>query len=398
MYIPFNKEGNDNSIETIDVEQECISNFSFTRKKQVVLLRISNGKKWYFLALKSDQEENSEFIRPTKSFSRLMRDISSSVYENHYCFGCFHSFRCNSPLEKHTELCKDNGFCKIKLPKVAENIKKHDFGSKSLRMNYIIYVDLERLLVKYDACSNNPNKSYTINEGQHIPSGYSISILDNSTNSSKVLYYREKDCNQKLCKELREIGEELFDAEEKPLIPLTSEQKRFHNNAKRCHICHTKFYSKDHIGGKSINYRKVRDHDHYTGLYRSAAHSICSLRYSTQTDIPVVIHNGSNYDFDLIIKELAEEFRTEIQCIPKDKEKYKSFSIPIMYKECNDYTIPYNLRFIDSNKVMMGSLNNHVNNLSELYACNCSNKSNQQIKIKHNDKNIYTKCKFCTKR
>ena len=155
--------------------------------------------------------------------------------------------------------------------------------------------------------------NHTINEGQHIPLGYSIFILDNSTNSSKVLYYREKDCIQKLCKELREIGEELFDTEEKPLIPLTSEQKRFHNNPKRCHICHTKFYSKDHIGGKSINYIKVRDHDYYTGLYRSAAHSICSLRYSTQRDIPVVIHNGSNYDFDLIIKELAEEFRTEIQ-------------------------------------------------------------------------------------
>ena len=108
--------------------------------------------------------------------------------------------------------------------------------------------------------------------------------------------------------------------------------------------------------------------------------------------------NGSNYDLHLIIKELAEEFRTEIQCIPEDKEKYKSFSIPIMYEECNDFTIPYNLRFIDSNKFMMGSLDNHVNNLSELYACNCPNKSNQQIKIKHNDKNIYTKCKSCTKR
>ena len=69
-----------------------------------------------------------------------------------------------------------------------------------------------------------------------------------------------------------------------------------------------------------------------------------------------------------------------------------------MYKECNDYTIPYNLRFIDNNKFMMGSLENHVNNLSQLYVCSCSNKGNQQIKIKHNDKNIYTKCKSCTKR
>ena len=45
----------------------------------------------------------------------------------------------------------------------------------------------------------------------------------------------------------------------------------------------------------------------------------------------------------------------------------------------------------------MGSLDAHVNNSSELYVCNCSNKSNQQIKIKYDDKNIYTRCKSCTK-
>ena len=79
-----------------------------------------------FNASKSAQEENSEFIRPTKSFSRLMASITFSSHENHYCFGCFHSFRCNSTLEKHTELCIDNNFCKMKLPEVVENIKKHD--------------------------------------------------------------------------------------------------------------------------------------------------------------------------------------------------------------------------------------------------------------------------------
>ena len=120
-------------------------------------------------------------------------------------------------------------------------------------------------------------------------------------------------------------------------------------------------------------------------MYRGAAHAICNLKYSTQKDIPVVIHNGSNYDFHLIIKELAKEFREEIHFISDDKEKYKSFSIRIMHEsvktEAKEYEISYNLRFTDSNKFMIGSLENHVNNLSELYACNCTNKSNQQIKI-----------------
>ena len=111
-------------------------------------------------------------------------------HECYYCFGCFHSFRCEATLQKHTKLCKDNDACKINLPKFGENIKKYDFGSKALRINYIIYVDLECLLVKYDTRTNNPDNSYTVNNTQCMPSAYSILFHDNSANSSNVLYYR----------------------------------------------------------------------------------------------------------------------------------------------------------------------------------------------------------------
>ena len=42
--------------------------FNFTRKKQIVLLKISNGDRWHFLALKSEQEENTDCMKPTKVF------------------------------------------------------------------------------------------------------------------------------------------------------------------------------------------------------------------------------------------------------------------------------------------------------------------------------------------
>ena len=42
---------------------------------------------------------------------------------------------------------------------------------------------------------------------------------------------------------------------------------------------------------------KVRDHCHYTGKYRGAAHSACNLQYKVPKSIPAVFHNGSNYDF-----------------------------------------------------------------------------------------------------
>ena len=39
-----------------------------------------------------------------------------------------------------------------------------------------------------------------------------------------------------------------------------------------------------------------------TDEYRGTAHSTCSLKYSVPKDIPIVFHNGENYDYDFIIK------------------------------------------------------------------------------------------------
>ena len=48
-------------------------------------------------------------------------------------------------------------------------------------------------------------------------------------------------------------------------------------NAKICYICKEKFEKKSL---KDKKCHKVRDHCHYTGEYRGAAHSICNLEYS----------------------------------------------------------------------------------------------------------------------
>ena len=45
---------------------------------------------------------------------------------------------------------------------------------------------------------------------------------------------------------------------------------------------------------KNENYCKVRDHCHYAGEYRGAAHSICSLEYSLPKNVPIAFHDGSN--------------------------------------------------------------------------------------------------------
>ena len=72
---------------------------------------------------------------------------------------------------------------------------------------------------------------------------------------------------------------------------------------------------------------KVRDHCHFTGNYRSAAHSICNLKYKVPKDIPVVFHNGSIYDNHLIIKQISKDFKGSFTCIGENTKKYISFSM-----------------------------------------------------------------------
>ena len=58
-------------------------------------------------------------------------------------------------------------------------------------------------------------------------------------------------------------------------------------------------------------YHKVRDHCHYTGKFRGAAHNICNLRYKVPKEIPIVFHNGSIYDYHFVIKKLGGRIMKE---------------------------------------------------------------------------------------
>ena len=82
--------------------------------------------------------------------------------------------------------------------------------------------------------------------------------------------------------------------------------KKISLKAKVCYICKKEFSTDDN----NKEYHKVRNHCHYTGSFRGAAHSICNLRYKIPKEIPIVTHNRSTHDCHFIIKELAKEFKS----------------------------------------------------------------------------------------
>ena len=83
---------------------------------------------------------------------------------------------------------------------------------------------------------------------------------------------------------------------------------------------------------KYKKYHKVRDDCHYTREIRGTSHSICNLKYSVSKKLPRVFQNGSNYDYYVIIKELAAEFQKQFTCLGGNTKKYITFTVLIEKK------------------------------------------------------------------
>ena len=158
----------------------------------------------------------------------------------------------------------------------------------------------------------------------------------------------------------------IINYEEKEMIPLTKEEKKSYKNQEKCHICEEKFcMDKDDKG--YINRKKVKDHCHYTGKFRGAAHSKCNLNYKVQKEIPIIIHNAV-YGTHFIRNQLATEFKGEPNCIWDNMENYITFSVPMKKQVINNNDdkkrITYKLKFIESFRFMSTSLSELVENTS----------------------------------
>ena len=130
LYIPY------------DTKTICVaykSKYNNKRKKQVILLMITNGKKQHYLAV--------------TDISALFQRISSNHDGDFYCLNCFSSY---TTKNKPEEICNNNDSCRIDMPSWSEKTLKYNPVEKSLKAPSVIYIDLECLLKQ--SCQNNPEK------------------------------------------------------------------------------------------------------------------------------------------------------------------------------------------------------------------------------------------------
>ena len=149
-------------------------------------------------------------------------------------------------------------------------------------------------------------------------------------------------------------------------IIFTAENKKDFQSATICHICEQDLNTDEETG----QILKVRDHCHFTGKYRGAAHNECNLKCRKPHILPVLFHNLQGYDSHLFIKQLAK-VSGDLSCIPSTEEKYISFSKKIKVGENfskkigKPVPINFEIRFIDSFKFLQTSLANLVSNLQQ---------------------------------
>ena len=122
-----------------------VSKHNLNRENQVILLMITNNRKWHYISI--------------KGLSALLRGIPSDYNADFYCLNCFHSFRTKNVLKKHENVCKDHDYCFVGMPNKDSNISKYNHGKNFMKTPFIRYAGIKSLLEKNSTCHNNPNES-----------------------------------------------------------------------------------------------------------------------------------------------------------------------------------------------------------------------------------------------
>ena len=319
-------------------------------------LRITKEEKPFHVDLVFLTKNSQNHFALIKNFSRFASS-GKGGNERWFCKRCLNSFPRVESLEKHKEICGEFAAAKIELPGGKCFFKNWE---RMMHIPVVVYADFESIL---KPCREG-NKTH-----EHIPCGFCFHLVSPFLEMEPVLKRAENETNQLPQDFIRELISRVKEAHlslpKKEMIPLSSEEwKKFHES-EVCWLCKGKFGEKP----------KVRDHCHYTGKFRGAAHQSCNLKFKRPKFTPVFFHNLQNYDAHLFVRALGlMDEVLSISCIPNNDEKYISFSLKFELKriikwDCKkeewiEVILKHEIRFLDSFKFTLSGLEGLVKNLS----------------------------------
>ena len=111
LYVPHN---------TKKIHIAYKSRYNLTRKKQVILLMISNGENWHYLVV--------------KNLAGLHKGITSNHKEDFYCLNCFSAYFTKNKLEAHKKIYENHDYCHVEMSTKDNNTIKYNRGEKSKKL------------------------------------------------------------------------------------------------------------------------------------------------------------------------------------------------------------------------------------------------------------------------
>ena len=345
-----------------------VSVLGYNKDEKIYPLRISD----YTKVKKEDErehnitllliknEDNSHYCYVKNLSALLASQVNKHKGKFYFCLNCLNGYDEPEKLEHHKEYCSENDCIKIKMPPPETYTKFKNF-LYSEKAPFAIYADFECYNKPIHTTTPDPNKSYTKKLTKHEPASfvyYIKSFNENVYKSQLRTYIKEEeedpDVIDVFINWLEEDVKQIANLENKKMI-ITEEEEEEFKQASNCWICKKLLNIQD----------RVRDHCHFTGRYRGAAHNRCNLKYSKPNNISVFFHNLTGYDSHLFIKKLGVT-EGNIDCIPNNEEKYISFSKTIktgVYtnKKGETKNKYFKIVFKDSMKFLLSSVEDLVN-------------------------------------
>ena len=313
------------------------------RRYQVYPIYISKKEEYLqdikLLYLKRRNKTHYVYI---KDFNRFMKgDLNYNLRSNqrlNICDKCCSYFVTESSFDNHQIICGKNGneMTRVIMPIKHNNVRdcricknreectcdilKFKNYNYQMPIPFIIVSDIECLNIPVDEKKGKNSKI----KFKHQPSCIYLKLIsrypDLIQNEEKM--FKGLKCISSFAKYIIENESRFSELLTSQFgIDMTEEDKINFNNSNICIYCN------------KVCREKVKDHDHYIRFnnFRGAACRECNSIARKPKDFPLYFHNGSKYDFHILIKDLASEINKEsnakqIKVLPLTDEIYISFN------------------------------------------------------------------------
>ena len=279
------------------------------------------------------------------------RDNGQLSYEKtHVCINCLQKFAEPKVLSKHMPGCMRNRPQRVKVPEEGTKLSFEHHNNKFF-IPLIGFFDFEagqrkpihdcipcynkqlKLLKKCtDKTSDNQACVKCVREAKILkekckhasiistfqdPIGYSFVLLNSEKKVLQATVYSGDNAVEKFIDQLLSMEDDLLKLLKTNIkMHMTAEDQINFRQATHCHICNNCFTETN---------QPVRDHDHLTGIFLGASHSVCNLQRTVDKKIPLLCHNLGGYDSHFLLSKMQQDSRIEtLKALPKNTEKIRT--------------------------------------------------------------------------